>query len=184
MKKVLFAIAALATCMSASAQLWVSGGLNIDNTSNWGDDKSLTEWGITPSVGYALDDALEVGLNFGLSGASKDNNSYFKFKVAPFARYTFLSEGDFSMFLECEVGYENYKIKDQDADWSFNTNIQPGVKYVLTDNFAMVAKLGGLYYQHNPGAYSAGNYGFSTSTQNKFGLNIGTNLQFSLVYSF
>ena len=85
MKKVLFAIAALATCMTASAQLWVGGALKLGNESNWNDDKSGTEWRIAPTVGYALDDALEVGLGFAIGGTSKGDYSDFNFRIAPFA---------------------------------------------------------------------------------------------------
>lgn len=180
MKKVLFAIAALATSLTASAQLWVGGDLSFDNQSYWNGDDAQTTWSISPSVGYALDDALEVGLDFTIGGSSFAKTSNFNFKIAPFARYTFLSEGDFSMFIEGKVGYKYDKDKDADkADWDFYCTIQPGVKYALTDNFSMVARLGGLYFTHNnPAGPSFG------GPQNNFGLNFGTGLSFGLVYSF
>ena len=180
MKKFLFVVAALATSMAASAQLWVSGGLSLTNGSNWNVEKSRTNWGINHSIGYALDDALEVGLDFGIGGWSQDEASNFKFNVAPFVRYTFLSEGDFSMFVQGAVNYTYSKDKDADkADWTFGVNVRPGVKYAFTDNFAMVAKFGSLYFSHNhPDGPSTG------KSQNSFGLNIDTNLEFALVYSF
>lgn len=178
MKKFLFVVAALATSLAASAQLWVAGGVNVGSSRSWGDDKSTTTWGISPSIGYALDDALEVGLNFGLNGSSYDDASRFGFDIAPFVRYTFLSEGDFSLFVEGEVGYTYSKIKDADnASWAFGAKIQPGIKYAFTDHFAMVAKMGGLYFDHNDPAVGGG-------LQNKFGLNFNTDLKFGLVYSF
>ena len=180
MKKVLFAIAALATCMTASAQLWVGGALKLGNQSNWNDDKSGTEWLINPTVGYALDDALEVGLGFAIGGTSKGDYSDFNFNIAPFARYTFLSEGDFSLFLEGQVSYGYSKVKDADkADWNFRFEIEPGVKYALTDNFSMVAKLGGIFFDHNNPAASP-----SAAKQNTFGLDFGTGLSLGLYYSF
>lgn len=180
MKKFLFVVAALATSMAASAQLWVSGGLNIANERDWNDDNSGTSWSINPAIGYALDDALEVGLSFDLNGYNYDKTSRFGFNIAPFARYTFLSAGDFSMFLECSVGYTYDKWKDADkADWEFDAKIRPGVKYTLTDNFAMVAKLGkGLFFHHDQPD------GPSTWTQNEFGFDFTSALSFGLVYSF
>jgi len=196
MKKVLFAIAAMATCMTASAQLWVSGGLNFGSQSYWNVDDSQTSWGISPAIGYALDDALEVGLEFGISGTSQKDDSSLNFSIAPFARYTFLSEGDFSMFIQGKVGYNYGNVKTsvstttsgvttttttERKTWGFDIDIEPGIKYAFTDNFAMAATLGGLYFKHNdPEKASA----FGGTTQNGFGLSFSTNLKLSLVYTF
>jgi long-subunit fatty acid transport protein len=187
MKKVLFAIAAMTACVSASAQLWVSGSVGIGNTANWNEDKAKTTWNFSPSIGYALDDALEVGLALGLDGSSKDDNSEFNFSIAPFARYTFLSEGDFSMFIQGNIEFAAYSEKNHNTGLTkkdikgqgFGVRIMPGVKYTLTDNFAIVATFGSLYYEHqdfDPEYYN--------NVQNRFGCNIFSGLNFGLVYSF
>lgn len=179
MKKVLFTIAAMAACMTASAQLWVSGSVGISNQSSWNDDKAATTWNLSPSIGYALDDALEVGLELGLDGYSKDQLSRFNIKIAPFARYTFLSEGDFSMFLQGNVEFTSYSQKSPDRKGQiFGVSVKPGIKYTFTDNFAMVATFGSLYFNHRDRT----EYGYDE--QNGFGCNIGSNLSFGLVYSF
>jgi len=184
MKKVLFAIAAMAACVSASAQVWISGGVEsrgvgFSNQSTYGDDKTTTQWYFNPAIGYALDDALEVGLELSLSGRSHDETSTFDFKVAPFARYTFLSEGDFSMFLQGDVAFTSYSSKKPDhKGQAFGINIKPGIKYILTDNFAMVATFGSLYYNHKDRTE------FGYDDQNGFGCSIGSGLSFSLVYTF
>lgn len=179
MKKVLFAIAALASCMTASAQLWVSGGLNLDNQSYWNDDDTRTSWSLEPAIGYALDDALEVGLSFGIGGSSKGDDKSTNFSIAPFARYTFLSEGDFSMFVQGQLGYTYHKDKNplgEDKSWSFGVSFCPGIKYALTDQFAIVATFGNLYFDHDDSDWGG--------AQNGFGLNINSGLNFGLVYSF
>ena len=180
MKKVLFAIAALATSLTASAQFWIGGSLNLQNQSYWNNDDALTSWGITPSVGYALDDALEVGLDFGIQGRSQGKADVLQLDIAPFARYTFFSDGDFSMFLQGNIAYEYNKTKvvAESKSWRFGVSIQPGIKYALTDQFSLVAKLGGLYFNHyDPDSPS-------TANQNGFGLTFSTGVSFGLVYSF
>lgn len=179
MKKVLFTIAAMAACMTASAQLWVAGSVNLGNQSYWNNEDSRTNWGINPTIGYALDDALEVGLDFGISGSTQGDNKPLNFSIAPFARYTFFTDGDFSMYLQGAVSYGFYKHPTtDDKDTTFGISIQPGIKYTLTDNFALVAGLGSLSFNHNnPKGPSAG-------PQNGFGLNLSTALDFGLVYSF
>jgi long-subunit fatty acid transport protein len=182
MKKVLFAIAAMAACVSASAQLWVSGGVEyhgaaITNESTYGDDKAKTTWNFNPAIGYALDDALEVGLELNLNGTSKDDKSTFDFKIAPFARYTFLSEGAFSMFLQGSIDFYSYSGKNPEIKGQrFGASIKPGIKYILTDNFAIAATFGDLSYRHTDKDGS--------SDQNRFNCSIGSNLSFQLVYSF
>lgn len=190
MKKVLFAIAALATSLTASAQLWVSGSLGFGSQSSWGYDDSMSSWEFKPAIGYALDDALEVGLELGISGENYGKDTWcgeqnsIKFSIAPFARYTFLSEGDFSMFLQGKVKYSYDKTKYVSSDteakgWDFGVYIQPGIKYALTDNFSMVATLGGLSYTHNdPEKATKG------TEQNYFAFQLYTGLSFGLVYSF
>lgn len=179
MKKVLFAIAAMAACMSANAQLWISGGASVSNDSEWNDDKSATQWNITPAIGYALDDALEVGLELNLEGYKKDETSRFNFKISPFARYTFFTDGDFSMFLQGNIDFANYSQKSPDRKGQvFGVSIKPGVKYALTDNFAMVATVGKLYWTHEDRTE------YYYNDQNSFGVGVGSNLSFSLVYSF
>ena len=200
MKKFLFAVAALATSLTASAQLWVSGSLGLGNQSTWNVKDTETTWNFSPSVGYALDDALEVGLSFGIGGTSQGDDSSLNFSIAPFARYTFLSEGDFSMFIEGNVSYGYNKDKkssskttvnpidgstttttvtNESKNWSFGINLMPGIKYAMTDQFAIVAKFGALSFLHKDS--ESPRFG----DQNGFGINIdATKLEFALVYSF
>ena len=194
MKKFLFAVAALATCMSASAQLWVGGSLKFDNSKTWQNDNSTTSWNISPKIGYALDDALEVGLGFGIGGSSFKTNAEtkrtsFDFSIAPFARYTFFTDGDFSMFVEGNVEYAYHKSKSEPKsgssvegkNWSFGINIMPGIKYALTDQFALVATLGALSFNHYQPDKEVTPWG---GTQNQFGLNLDSVFSFGLYYSF
>ena len=194
MKKFLFAVAALATCMSASAQLWVGGSLKLDNSKDWDHDNSTTSWNISPKIGYALDDALEVGLGFGIGGSSFKQNdetkkTSFDFSIAPFARYTFFTDGDFSMFVEGNVEYAYHKTKKEpksgsateSKNWSFGINIMPGIKYALTDQFALVATVGTLSFNHHrPDKELSTWYG----TQNQFSLYLDSAVSFGLYYSF
>lgn len=179
MKKVLFAIAAMVACVTANAQLWVSGSASISNQSRWNDDKAATSWKISPLIGYALDDALEVGLGLHLYGYGKDDNSEFDFGIAPFARYTLLSEGDFSMFVQGFVEFYSNSEKNPDLKGkNFGLGIEPGIKYTLTDNFAIVATFGGLTYYH----YDLTEFG--NRRQNEYYCGLFSTLNFGLVYSF
>lgn len=185
MKKILFVIAAVASCMTANAQFWVSGSVGVSNSSSYNSDDTRTNWNFNPSVGYALDDALEVGLGLGIGGSSYADDKSFDFSISPFLRYTFLSDGDFSMFLQGNLFLDHQKQKyviagDEtvDKDTEYGISIRPGIKYTLTDKFAIVATLGGLYFNHTKEPDP------SVGPKNNIGLDINTGLDFGLVYSF
>ena len=194
MKKFLFAVAVLATSLTASAQLWVGGSLNFDNSKEWDENKASTSWGISPKIGYALDDALEVGLGFGIRGASFENNaetksSQLSFSVAPFVRYTFFSDGNFSLFVEGNVSYAYNSDKEEPKvgetsktnDWEFGVNILPGFKYTLTDHFALVGTIGSLSYTHNRPYKDAKTW---YGNQNSFRFNLHSGYSIGLYYAF
>lgn len=194
MKKFLFAVAALATSLTASAQLWVGGSLGFGNQSYWNAEDTETTWSFAPTVGYALDDALEVGLEFGINGSKIADDKSFGLSIAPFARYTFLSEGDFSLFVQGKIKYGYNKkessysttsggvtttVTSEVKGWNFGCYIQPGIKYALTDNFSIVSTFGSLYFYHNDPEKAGGATG-----QNSFGLSLTSGLSFGLFYTF
>ena len=171
--------------MTASAQFWVSGSVGFSNSSYYSNDNTQTNWNFSPAVGYALDDALEVGLGLGLSGSSYADDKSFNISIAPFLRYTFLSDGDFSMYLQGGLYLDYLKDKDViagvevvDKNTRYGISIRPGIKYTLTDQFAIVATLGGLYFDHTKEPDP------SAGHKSTIGLNIDSGLDFGLVYSF
>ena len=162
MKKVLFAIAAMAACVSASAQLWVGGVVGFGNTSYYTEGaKSSTEWRFAPTAGYALDDKLDVG-------------------IKPFVRYTFLSAGDFGLFLDGQVGYSYNKYGDADGTWNFVISVNPGIKYQLSEHFTVAGMLfgEGLFFRHYKEPED------KIGVSNQFGLECGSSLNFGLYYTF
>ena len=67
MKKVLFVIATLALSMTASAKYWFGGTIGYDNTSFYGTDKKQGALVIAPSVGMAIEDYLELGVDVSIA---------------------------------------------------------------------------------------------------------------------
>jgi len=180
MKKVLFAIAAMAACVSASAQLWLGGVVGFGNTSYYTEGaKSSTQWRFAPTVGYALDDKLDVGLKLDLQGTSGDTK-YTSIGIKPFVRYTFFSAGDFSFFADGQVGYNYNKYGDGDGTWNFVVSVNPGIKYQLSEHFTVAGMLygEGLFFRHYKEPAD------KTGTSNQFGLECGSSLNFGLFYTF
>lgn len=161
MKKVFLTIALLLTTMVASAQFYVGGGLDF---TKHGD---LTSINVKPEVGYKLAEAWTVGAEVDF-GWVKDGDT--TLALTPYARYTALTAGEFSLFAEAYV-----TVKTMDAE-GFGLGIRPVVAYNFTENWTIAAKLGdGLHFQDKKMA------GYDES---KFGLALANELSFSLYYNF
>ena len=176
MKKLLFVIAALASCMSISAKIWVEGDVYYWSQSQYYVDDNTVQWGLVPTVGMSLNDKLSVGLAVGLEGYKCGARDYTDIKINPFARYTLIESGDFSLFAQGGVGYSHST--DSDGSWSLWLNVLPGIKYSFNENFAVVAKMSCLYFSHDS------NDGVLTP-KNNFDLDLDTSLfSFGLIYEF
>lgn len=164
MKKSLLIMAMAAFAVQASAQFTVSVSVDIDNDSrsrlinNGGkyDDSRLnnlsSDWQITPSVGYELDE-WEVGLELGLSHYAFTTRNYttgdldkdVTFGVYPsvYGRRFFPVTDRFKLFAECSLGMGYLKDTDAIGDYSKSVSVYlsmyPGMTYELTDHFAIEA---------------------------------------------
>ena len=191
-----------------------------------GDSKSGTSFKILPEVGYKLNENWAVGLQVGYSqgitsfgtfdvndlrslahtavGSVLDvlGNSDLtdvklnSFRVAPYARFTFLKAGNFDFFLEGGVAYTNIKAKNLgnivrilDEDPTVNAleiGIRPGIIFNVTKNAQVVAKIGNLGYQFaklNLGS-DASDAGVKPSI-NRFGIDIdGDDMSLGFNYQF
>ena len=150
MKKVLFVIAALALSMTASAKYWFGGTLGYDNKSYYNNDKNKGALVIAPSVGMAIEDYLELGADINIANYTNLNANkakQFWFSFAPFLRYTFLTEGNFNMFVQGGVEYGIVSPEGNKA-WHLTFQIQPGIRYMMSDHWSVVAKMDGFYFTH------------------------------------
>lgn len=180
MKKfVLVAFFAVLGFVAAQAQVRLGGSVKV-----WYDNESeVTTYTLMPEFGYKLNDKWEVGTFIGFNGgALKDSNmkTAFSFAFKPFARYTFLRSGIFSMF--CEGGidivagnsrYISNGHKDFDNSTAFAIGFRPGIDIELSEHWSLESHLGFLGYSANEkgvfGAYNPG-VGFSFANGTSLGL--------------
>ncbi len=117
--------------MVASAQLYVGGGLGYSKVEVGNAD--ATEWSIRPEIGYTLNDNWAFGVALGYTDV-KDTKS--SFAVSPYARYTFLRAGAFSVFADGAVEVERVKPDAGDSSTGWGIAVKPGVAYAISDNLA------------------------------------------------
>ena len=154
--------------MVASAQLYVGGGLGYAKTEV--GDADATEWSIRPEVGYTLNDNWALGVALGYTDVEDKGNT---FTVSPYARYTFLKTGAFSVFADGTVEVARYKPDAGDSTTGWGIAIKPGVAYAINENFSVVAHVGALGY-----------WDLDNDTKS-YGLELdASDLSFSLYYSF
>lgn len=154
--------------MVASAQLYVGGGLGYSKVEVGNAD--ATEWSIRPEVGYTINDNWAVGIALGYTDVKDAQSS---FSVSPYARWTFLRAGAFSVFADGAVEVERVKPDAGDSATGWGIAVKPGVAYAINDNFSVVAHVGALGYWDLDNDSKA------------YGLDLDTSdLSFSLYYSF
>lgn len=134
MKKVFLTLAMVAFAMAANAQFVVSGQIGFNTTGGNTHYEAIaplttaidvpadktTDFTFSPSIGYMLNDNMQVGLGvlyYSLSTTNYTNAPYFAgneawdldkqslFGIAPYFRYYFAEAGNFKFFCEAELAF-------------------------------------------------------------------------------
>ncbi|HBX21023.1 MAG TPA: hypothetical protein DEF88_11305, partial [Porphyromonadaceae bacterium] len=99
--------------------------------------------GITPRIGYFIQDNIALGGKVDLGYTSQENNDTFNYGLNAFGRYYF-GENEFETllkqgrwFLEAGAGLAGHTGNEV----GFNVNFGPGYAYFLSDNVAVEALL-------------------------------------------
>lgn len=175
MKKLFLMAAFVVASVAASAQVYVGGSLGFESSKEHKDAETLTSFSILPEVGYNLSDNLAVGIQLGY--ASKEfgeDDTESKFKVAPYARYTFAKSGAASFFVDGGIIFTSYGSDYEGSN--FGVGLRPGVKFAVSDKVDVVARTGYLGYSKDNEDRGGGS---------KFGLNIdNTNLLLGVFFNF
>lgn len=171
MKKIFMSMAAMLVALSASAQVYVGGGVGI-GSQKVGSGDSKMSYKFVPEIGYSFNKNWDAGLSVGWTGTEGDTHT---FEIAPYARYTFMQSKLVNLFLEGTVGYGHIGGNGADID-VYEFGIKPGLTVNLSDHVAFVTKVGFLGYQQSgDGAGKVKKWGFDLD---------GTDVTFGLNYKF
>ena len=185
MKKLFIAVFVALTAMAANAQSWVGGSFGIDVTARKGS-KAITTFTISPEYGYSINDKWDIAIALEEEATFVGDYDINVVSLEPFARFTFAKAGIASFFVDGGIGvgceYVNYEGEMlDDTAWGFSIGFKPGVKLEVTENFAIVAKLGFLGYRR----YEENEKYSDAGTYNSFGFNLdGDALSFGVHWSF
>lgn len=151
MKK-LFLLSAIALFFTGmvSAQddskMWAAASISFSSSSYGSGTNTSSLFGFAPEFGYNLNSEWAVGGRLGFAFGSEkfdggpflgsEKTNYTSTTFAPFARYTFIRGGDFSIFGQGEI-----PIVFGDAPNTVGIRALPGVSYSLNENFSIQALL-------------------------------------------
>lgn len=195
-------LAAAFVAVSMSAQYYVGGTVNFNNSTNKTlatSETTRTNFRIAPEIGMALDDNLGVGIaiSYG-SNKTKVENSIAGTSVEttistvglrPYLRYQVLKFGKANVFLDGGVNFAMQSQEDFKAGMDLGLFATPGIAYKVSDEWSIVAKLDNMLaigYSKDPIADVAGapdapsSFNFNASTG---GFNLG-GLSFGVYYNF
>lgn len=161
MKKIMMIAVMAVAALTANAQMWVGGniGLHTEKTKYESTELSSgTNFEIAPEVGYNLNEkwAVAMALSYGhysnmsvsFAGQSVSGTAN-TFSIKPYARYTFVKAGNFSVFCDGFLDYATTHINGVDNNLnSCGVGITPGISYAISPNVSLIAHVGEMSYAH------------------------------------
>lgn len=189
MKKIMMIAVMAVAAISANAQVYVGGSLGYNTQKDAVEvggistDETTSNLSIEPEIGYNLSDNWAVGIKLGYANANGKTNTW---KVAPYARYTFVKAGKFSAF--CDGGVAWSTIHTNGAKFVGNKNcitigFNPGIAYEISKKVSLVAHFGDLSYQYTSQKTKDVTPETKTTTS-KFNLGLDNSISFGAYYNF
>ncbi|MDR2767269.1 MAG: porin family protein [Treponema sp.] len=188
MKKILVvAVLFIAVCavQPAFSQFLIGGAVSYDKRDLGTPNSSASQFTVSPTLLYEINDRFDIGGTAGFSIYSKDTASgspsedYKVFSVGPVARYKFPALGIFTPFIAGDLtfGMIMYEADGADDETIFSVHAAIGGDLNLADHLRFYIQLpvAGFVY-HSAGDYSETNFSVVT---NKVITNISVGVFFS-----
>ncbi|MDR2448940.1 MAG: hypothetical protein LBD52_03160 [Prevotellaceae bacterium] len=148
MKKTILIMLVSVLCTGfVNAQVYLGGSLGFGTETEKpevGDKTKTTSFSFAPEIGFGLNSNFELGIALALTNLKTDfggnetkSNAW---RVAPYARLSVIEFGNFSVWGQANLFVGGGEQNSQKAT-SFGLNIQPVLKYNLSDHFSLLANL-------------------------------------------
>ena len=204
MKKIILTVVAVLAFGFANAQetakatnglsqgnMWIEGGFSFKSSDAGGPNDVASSYSFTPKVGYMINDKVGLGgfLDFA-GGKQNDDDKFGTFGIGAFARYYFLSLGEqksFQAYGEVGLGYSSIafdpNVGDKTTDSALNANIDLGMNYFFTPNWAATFTLANILSYNSSNPENGSNTSDLEINVNLFN-NIFAQPQFGLLYKW
>lgn len=161
MKRLLTVVAILAAFTNVSfsqtekGKIFVAGSSNLSFTSQkakWkndgetiGDDESITQFNIKPSVGYFIANNFAIALSFSYERKKEEDNMDRTFLVGPMVRYYFM-QSNIKPYVQGDLMFGSYKNEvEESMDFKgsvFGWDLGGGVAFFMNDYVSIDLGLG------------------------------------------
>lgn len=142
MKKLIVIVALALAAITANAQAYIGGGVNLRPLG--GGAASIT---VSPEIGYALSATTAVGAIVAINSVGGTT----QFALNPYYRYGFKQFGKVMLFTDAEI-----QIVSAGGATTFGAGIAPGAAMQLNDHISLVARFGQVGYYNGGFTLSIG----------------------------
>lgn len=173
MKKVFSFAAAVLLSLSASAQVYVGGGLGFKYQHVEGGGNA-TAFSLVPEVGYCINEKFAVGAQVGMDYIKvKGADGQTGWLADAYGRYTFGEVGSVKFFGELALGYEWCRVNGV-TPGNFTIALRPGASVALSEKCSLVGRFDIMSYKiGNKYAVDTFNFGLL----NGAGLEVGIEVE-------
>lgn len=195
MKKLLFFAGFILVSMTVNAQWYIGGGINLGVTSvnSGGQSATISQFGLSPEIGYYLNDKTDVGLDFTFGMISDGDATDTEWLIAPYIRYAFLRFGNFEISGKAALGFGQtpgtMTINGQAISGTITQvgfNITPVLVYGIDEHFSLFSGLNfasfGINY-HKMSDVDLSTFGFGL-TADSFNVATLGNITVGFTYKF
>lgn len=142
MKKWLFFIALVISCLYAHAKVYVGGdfGYSSQKSRSSGLTEKNIQYSITPEIGTRVNDKTSLGIAFNANlsiNSSLPNEQILMF--IPYYRNVFAEVGGVKFFSECQLGIGSYKFNGKGYS-ILGANFGPGIMVDLSDKVQLIGR--------------------------------------------
>ncbi len=202
MKRIILTVAAVFAIGFANAQenesySWKEGNMFAEGSFSFRSGDVEDSWSFNPKIGWMRDDKIAYGGFLAFSGSDNNALEENKYGIGAFARYYFLSLGgkkEFQAYGEIGLGYTSVKANgeydnagvfipygDDRTKGEMNLNIDLGMNYFVTKNWAATFELANIVSYNNSNPESGDNSSDLNISVNLFN-NIFAQPKFGLLY--
>ncbi len=185
MKKILLSFAVACVSLAASAQGYVGGSVGIASSKTDGAD-AVTTYQFLPEIGVNLDQNWSIGTVVGWGKGNPvqyEGESRNYFKLAPYARYTFVRSKYVNAFVDGGFGYTHYNHAHQGPhaasinEWE--AGLRPGLAVNLSPKVSFVTHIGFVGWKSVKADVSG------AKANNVWGASLnGNDITFGVYYNF
>jgi long-subunit fatty acid transport protein len=188
-KTVMLSIVLVAlVCAQGFSQSWIVGGeagLTFGSRKSSGTKTSLNYFTLSPTIGYVIDDKIDVGgrlilesgkIDFTVGGTTNRVTAT-TFGLAAWGRYYLLSLGSLDLRAWGEIGFSNTSYSGGGTSTkSFWISAVPNLEYRFTDRVSIYTNIGGVGFERS--------WRDSNNSETSFGLSVSDQISLGFFLRF